>query len=336
MANTPYYGNQTRVHWAGADANTDEHLEVYLAEVESRFEYNAIFREFSTERSVEGQSNTYRIDRLGTSKVKGRTSGQALEAQKVTNEKLILTVDTVLYIRNPIDYQDDWTAPDWLMDIARNNGYTFAEVFDQAHLIQLIKARKLTTPEHLKPAIGDGIEVEGEFKAAAATQEELEANAIAINLAHKKGIDTLIKNKVPLTDMITLVHPDVYSALIEHPKLLNIQYDNVNGGLYSGRRFVRLNGIPVIETTAFPDNVIAGGSFPLGADYDCDAEDLKCKMVTFSKSKTLVTVKAKDMQVRVWDDELNFQNVLDAYCMYNVGIRRPDACVVTKFEEPAA
>jgi hypothetical protein len=334
MADTPYKAQLTRVHWAGADATTDEHLEVYLSEVESRFEYNAIFRAFSTERSVANQSNTYRIDRLGTSQVKGRKSGEALEAQRVTNEKLILQVDTVLYIRNPIDYQDDWTAPDWLMDIARNNGYTFAEVFDQAHLIQLIKARKMTTPEHLKPGIGDGIEVTGEFKAAAKTQAELEANAIAINLAHKKGIDTLIKNKVPLADMITIVHPDIYSSLLEHPKLLNIQFDNTNGGLYSGRRFVRMNGIPVIESTAFPDNAITG-TFPLGADYNVDAEDLKCKMVTFSKSKTLVTVKAKDMTVRVWDDEMNFQNVLDAYCMYNVGIRRPDACVVTKFEEPA-
>lgn len=331
MANTPWQPNYTRNHWSGANADTDQHIELYLGEVESRFEYNAIMKSMTTERSVANESNTIRIDRLGTSHVKSRKAGEALEAQRVTNEKMLLSVDTVLYIREVFDWQDNWTAPDRLMEIARNNGYEFAEMYDNAHLIQLIKARKLTTPSHLKPAIGDGIEVVGEYKAAAKTQAELEANAIAINLAHKKGVDTLIKNKVPLTDMVTLVTPDLYSALLEHPKLLNVQFDNTNGGLYSGRRFVRLNGIPVIEVLEWPTGT---ADHPLGAAFKCDADDLKCQMVTFSKSRTLVTVKAKEFTVNKWTDDNNFSDVLDCYTMYNVGIRRPDACVVTKFNEP--
>src|SRR5690606_16497640 len=105
-------------------------LEIYDGEIDTRFNYQAIFLSLSTQRSVNDKSNTYRIDRLNSSAVKGRKSGIALDASKVTNDKLILTVDTVLYIRNPIDYQDDWTAPDFLREMGQNNGTSFAETFD--------------------------------------------------------------------------------------------------------------------------------------------------------------------------------------------------------------
>lgn len=341
MAATAWASALTRPHWAGANATTDEHLEIYDGEVETRFQYSAIFLGLSTQRSVADRSNTYRIDRLGQSSVKGRRSGEALTPTRVTNEKLVMTVDTVLYIRNPIDYQDDWTAPDFLREMGMNNGSAFAEAFDEAHLIQLIKSRSYTSPAHLKPAIGNGTEVVGTFKAAAATQAELEANAISINLAHKKGVDALIKRKVPLTDMVTLVTPEIYSALLEHPKLINLETDTVNGGNYSGRRVVRLNGIPIVECTEFPKVVYDGTTLrhPLDgesgtAKFTTTAEDLKCQMVTFSKSKALVTVEAKPFTSRIWDDETNFCNVLDCYAMYTVGQRRPDTVVVAKFNEP--
>ena len=72
MANTQWFANYSRNHWAGSDANTDQHLEMYLGEVESRFEYNAVMRGFTNERSVANETNTYRIDRIGSSKVMGR------------------------------------------------------------------------------------------------------------------------------------------------------------------------------------------------------------------------------------------------------------------------
>ena len=341
MADTVWKSALTRPHWAGANATVDEHLEIYDGEVETRFQYYAIFLGLSAQRSVADRSNTYRIDRLGQSSVKGRRSGEELTPTRVTNEKLVFTVDTVLYIRNPIDYQDDWTAPDFLTEMGQNNGSAFAELYDEAHLIQLIKSRTYTSPEHLKPAIGDGKEIVATIKADAATQSELEANAISINLAHKKAVDDMIKRKVPLTDRITMVTPEIYSALIEHPKLMNLEYDTVNGGTYSGRRMVCMNGIPVVECTEFPKQVYdASTRHPLDGTsgdlkFAVSAEDLKCKMVIFSKSKTLVTIEAKPFTSRIWDDETNFCNVLDCYAMYTVGQRRPDTCIVVKFNEPA-
>lgn len=328
MANTAYQGNLSRNHWAGPASDTDIHLEIYKSEVDSRFEYQALFLGLSSQRSVQNQSNTYRIDRLNTSSVKGRTSGIALDPTPVRNDKMIIVVDTVLYIRNPIDYQDDWTAPDFLSEIGQNNGYEFAEIFDQAHLIQLIKGRSWAAPAHLKPAFSDGISITGKALSLNPTDQTVrEEDAQAINDAHKQGIDALIKRKVPLGDMVTLVSTEIYSKLLEHPKLFNRDFGDSNADGFKQRRVVVMNGIPVVEVVEFPD----AGTHPLGSAYTVTADDAKCRMVTFSKSKTLVTVEAKPFTARVWDDELNFANVLDCYAMYTVGNRRPDTAAVVSF-----
>lgn len=331
MADTSYKAGLTRPHWGGAASDNDIHLEVYDNEVDSRFHYSAVFLSLSTQRSTADRSNTYRIDRLNTSTIKGRKSGEALDNTPVRNDKLNIVVDTVLYIRNPIDYQDDWTAPDFLTEMGQNNGTEFAAFFDQAHLIQLIKSRTFVAPDHLKPAFSDGLEVVATVKAAAVSQAELEANAIAIHEAHKRGVTELVKRKVPLGDQVTLVAPDIYSMLVEHPKLLNMEF-NVDASDYGGRRVVRMNGIPVVENTEFPTGAIS--AHPLGSAFNVSAEDAKCQMVTFSKTKALVTVEAHPFTSRIWDDKKEFCNVLDCYAMYTVGQRRPDTVVVTKFVEP--
>lgn len=333
MSDTIYNGNLTRPHWGGADSDVDIHLEVYQNEVDTRFQYQALFLGLSSQRSVADKSNTYRIDRLNTSAVKGRRSGEALDSTPVRNDKMIIIVDTVLYIRNPIDYQDEWTGPDFLAEMGQNNGSEFAETFDQAHLIQLIKGRSWVAPAHLKPAFNDGIEVgaailvPGTTTATQLTQAEMEANAMNINLAHKAGIDELIKRKTPLMDMITLVDVDTYSRLLEHPKLLNLDFGPSNNDGYKDRRVVKMNGVPVVECTEFP----SAGTHPLGTAYTVTADDAACRMVTFSKSKTLVTVEARPFTSRIWDDRGEFTNVLDCFAMYNVGLRRPDTAAITKF-----
>ena len=337
MANTAHAGNSTRIHWGGAASDTDIHLEVYKNQVDTAFQYNALFTHLSTQRTTVPNSNNYRIDRMGTSTVKSRTSGVALEDQRVASDKLNIIVEVVLYIRNPIDYQDDWTSPDRLTEMGQNNGSEFAGVFDEAHIIQLQKARSWVAPDHLKPAFNDGIEVAVNLAANATTQVALEANAIALEQAHKKAVETLITRKVPLSGMVTLVTPAVFSELTYHPKLLNADFSSNNGD-FADRRVARMNGINIVECVEFPTTVgtaLPGGHHPLSTaansyGFDATAADLKGEMIVFDKTKTLVTVEAKPFTSTFWDDKLNFSNVLDCYAMYTVGVRRPDtAAVVT-------
>lgn len=331
MANHAYAGATSRPHWGGAASDIDIHLEIYQNEVDTVFRYNSVFQAWSAQRSVADRSNTYRIDRLNSTTVKGRRSGEALDATKVANDKVLFVVDTTLYIRNPIDYQDDWTAPDWLGEMGRNNGSSFAELHDQAHVITLQKARTWTAPAHLVPAFSDGIDIDCTFKAAAATEAEVRANAISLVDAHKKAVKTLIRRKIPLNNMVTIVDPDVFETLLEHPKLLNKDFVDSNGD-YAGRRVVMVNGIPIVELICFPQAVIT--DHPLGAAFNVAADDVRAKMIVFDKQQSLITVEAKSFTTRIWDDQKEFCNVLDAYAMYTVGSRRPDTVAVISLVEP--
>ena len=60
MADTIYKAGLTRAHWAGAASDVDVHLEVYQNEVDTRFQYQALFLGLSSQRSISG-SNTYSI-----------------------------------------------------------------------------------------------------------------------------------------------------------------------------------------------------------------------------------------------------------------------------------
>ncbi|UOW66328.1 major capsid protein [Aeromonas phage vB_AspA_Lolek] len=322
--------NASRPHWGGAASTTDQHLEIYQGDIDTRFQYMAIFLQLSTQRSVNDRSNTYRIDRLGQGTVQGRTSGVALVTTPNKSDKLVLTVDTVLYIRNEVDYQDDWTAPDFLREIGQNNGSSFAEMFDGAHIIQLIKGRSWTAPAHLVPAFKDGIEIVADQTVSTSgnlSQAQMEANAMVINNAHRKAVEELIKRKVPMSELVTLMSVDKFGAMTEHPKLMNRDFvDGMNS--YGDRRVSRMNGIPVIESTEFPG---VNAVHPLGAAFNTVQADADCQVVIFSKMRTLVTIEAKPFTTRQWDDERNFCNVLDAYAMYTVGQRRPDTAAVIRF-----
>lgn len=324
--------NATRPHWGGDASTTDQHLEIYQGDIDTRFQYNAIFLQLSQQRSVNDRSNTYRIDRMGQSAVKGRGAGTPLDTTKVKSDKLILTVDTVLYIRNEIDYQDDWTAPDFLREMGQNNGSAFAEMFDGAHIIQLIKSRRWVAPTHLAPAFNDGIEIVVDITKSTSgklTQAQMEANAMVINNAHRLAVETLIKRKVPMSEIVTLMNVDKFGMMTEHPKLLNRDFvDGVNS--YGDRRVAKMNGVMVIENTEFPG---VNAAHPLGAAFNTNAADAACNVILFSKARSLVTIEAKPFTTRYWDDEREFCNVLDAYAMYTVGQRRPDTVAVIRFTE---
>lgn len=335
MAATDFAGASTRPHWGGAGSDVDQHLEVYQNEVDSKFQMSALMRALSAQRSTKDRSNNYRIDRLGASAVQGRQSGVKLNPTKVTSDKLNIVVDTVLYIRNPIDYQDDWTGPDYLREMGINNGTAFAEMFDQAHIIQLIKARGWVAPAHLKVngAFYDGAEVTCNIKAAPASIADYEANAYAIEVAHKNAVNALVKRHVPITNLITLLSPDLTMALSHHPKLQNVQFNTAGGGAFEERRALRMNSVVCIESTSFPTGAITG--HPLsnannGNAFDCTATDALYQMVVFDRTMALVTVEALPFTTDFWNCREEFANVLDCYAMYIVGVRRPDYIVSIK------
>lgn len=323
---TNYQPNTTRGHWGGAASDIDQHLELYTGIVDSRFDYTQIFSGLSSQRTTEDRTNTVRLDRMNTSKVKGRKAGEAINSQRVTSDKLNIIVECMMYIRNPIDWMDDWTAPDVLTEMGRNNGTEFGLAFDEAHIIRLQKARSWVAPAHLKPAFNDGMSINIALAAAPTTDAQLVANAQALVIAHAKMVEKLTKRHVPLQDMVTLVSPEVFTELLNHPKLINKDYVADNGD-FAGRKVVQVNGIPVVQSTAFPTAPVTNHILSTagnGNAFNATADDIKGEMIIFSKALSLVTVTAKPFTSNFWVDNAEMCNVLDCYTMFTIDVRRPD------------
>ena len=330
MANTQYNATMSRAHWAGSNADLDIHLEAYEGDIEGSFRVESLFRSsgLTNFKTVAGRSNTWRGDRVGGATVKGRKAGEALDPTRIVNEKLLITVDTTSYIRTPIDYQDDWTAPDFQAEYSAEHGSAHAKAFDQAHLIQLIKAGSWVAPDSLKAsgAFYDGILTEMTGYAAQ-TDAELKADLIVKH--HKAALATFVKRDLggSLAEFVTLIEPDTFNVLLDHKKLMNVDFQGGNGdNNFAARRVGWLNGIRVIETPRFPTAAIAAHF--LGPAFNVTAAEAKARVVIFHPKKTLVTVEAQGMVARVWDDKENFANVLDSYTMYTVGLKRGDSVAV--------
>lgn len=328
MADTLWKAVNARPHYSGANADVDIHLEAYEGDIDGSFRVESLFRSsnLTNFKSVQNQSNTWRGDRIGAATVKGRKSGDSLDAARIVNDKFLITVDTTSYIRTPVDYQDDWTAPDFQAEYSAEHGTAHAKAFDQAHVIQLIKAGAWTAPAALKAsgAFNDGVTDTIVGLAAAAT---LEAKASLIVDKHTAALETMVNRDLggSLSEFVTLVTPDVFSALLHHAKLMNVEFSSVATGQndFATRRVGVLNGTRVIETPRIPQVAIA--NHILGSGFNVTANEAKTKVILFHPKKTLVTVEAQPMTVRFWDDQKEFNNVLDSYTLYTVGIRRGDA-----------
>ena len=329
MADTTYKTYLTRPDWGGTSADVDIHVEEYEGLIDQSFTVESIFRSqgLTNFKSVENQSNTYRLNRMGGVAVKGRKSGEKLEEQRVVQEKHIISVDTVAYVRTTGDYADDWTAPDYTSEYSQEHGNAHAKAFDQAHVIQLIKAGAWLAPASLAAsgAFNNGISL---TMTGYTAETDLAKKAAMIERKHREAVTTFVNRDLggSLTEFITLIRPDIFSMLMEHDKLMNVQFNGGNGNSMVGRRVAELNGMRVMETPRFPTGAIA--SHFLGSAFNVSTAEAKAALVVFHPKLTLVTVEATGMNVRMWDDKKDFTNVLDSYNMYNIGIRRGDATAV--------
>ena len=330
MAQLPNWADYTRPQWGGAASNTDIHIEEHLGIVDASFLYTSRFASLANVRTLTG-TNQLRIDRMGTVQVLGRRSGETLDPQPVRNDKLNLVVDTVLYVRNPFDKFDQWTAnPDLRREVGQEHGSALAKMFDQACIGQLQKAADWTAPSHLKGAFHNGILINGVSVTG--------ANAASANLlvaAHREGVEQLIKRDLGdalVSEGLTLVSPRVFTVLLQHDKLMNVQFGTDGGNSFSGGRIGIMNGVRVLETPRFATAAITNS--PLGAGHNLTATEIKREMVTFIPSKSLVAASVHPVSADYWEDKEKFRWVLDTYQSYNIGQRRPDAVACVEIEFP--
>ena len=316
-----FLNDLSRPHYAGKNADVDIHLEEHLGIVDKAFAYTSKFAPLMNIRTLRG-TNVARIDRIGNVKVGGRKSGEELAISRVVNDKWNLTVDTLLYLRHQFDNQDEWVS-DLAMrkEVAELDGIELAKMFDQACLIAVAKAAALPAPTDLEDSFSPGI-----LKALTLTGTPAEKAEQLVRI-HRQVCEEFVDRDLGddlYSEGITPVSAQVFSLLLEHGKLMNVEFQGVGGAVndFARSRVAILNGVRVLETPRFARKAITG--HPLGSAFNVSADEALRQMLVFIPSKTLITAQVQPVTAKFWEWEEKFSWVLDTFQMYNIGARRPD------------
>lgn len=335
MADNQYAGSNTRFWWNGTQADLDAHIEKYEGKILGSFETSSDFLTLglTDEVSVENETNSYRIDHLGGAKVSFRRSGETINAQRAVNEKSLIVVEAATYVRHTFDWQDDWTSPNVVSNVAREQGFAMAKSYDLAHIIQLIKSGKWVAPASLKASGNyfDGISLTATGYTAASTREQ---KAILFYDKMQEALEKLIERDLgsSIGEFLWYVNTDVFSVLLHHPKSTNRDFDINGSNNFVERRLTMIDGIRVVETNRFPRAAVTAGQVALGDNFTLTAAEAKARAVLFNPGYTLQTVVAKDLFTRHDPDPLEWSHVLTSARMYTVGIKRGDACAVVNID----
>jgi hypothetical protein len=325
-----FLNDLSRPHYAGTAADVSIHIEEHLGIVDKAFAYTSKFAPLMNIRTLRG-TNVARLDRIGNVKVGGRKSGEELIASRVVNDKWNLTVDTLLYLRHQFDNQDEWVS-DLAMrkEIAELDGIELAKMFDQACLIAVAKAAALPAPTGLEDAFSPGILETLDLTSLTTPADKAEALVRIHRKICEKFVDRDLGDDL-YSEGLTPVSAQVFSLLLEHGKLMNVEFQGGPGNGendFARARVAIMNGVRVLETPRFARAAIA--AHPLGTAFNVSAAEAKRQMLVFIPSKTLITAQVQPVTAKFWEWEEKFSWVLDTFQMYNIGARRPDTAAAVE------
>lgn len=321
--------NLTRPQWGGPNSDVDIHVEEHLGIVDKTFSYSSQLANVMNIRTLRG-TNTARIDRFGDVTVGGRKTGEPLVQSRVTNDKFVAIVDTVLYLRHEFDKFDTWTTDlDYRKEIAELDGIALAKLLDQACLIQAAKCADFVVPAGLEGSFNPGIKVPVTITGTVASAE---ADATLLVAAHRKSLEALINRDLSdavYSEAVTYVDPGIFTILLEHKKLLDVQFQSLGAtNDYAKSRIAILNGVRLVETPRVPTAAIT--NHQLGSAFNYTADEAKRRMITLIPSKTLVVLQVHPLMADFWEDKREFSWVLDTFQSYNIAQRRPDTAAIVE------
>ena len=325
MAAFPNGLSLTRPDFAGANSDVDIHMEEHTGIVDSQFAYTSEMSPFIDIRST-NNSNQLRLERLSSISVQGVKVGDVIKEDQYRQEKFVIEVDTTLITRAVLNDFDLWTQNrDYRREYAEDAGTQLATLFDQAVLIQAIHAPSFVPPASLGSAFKTAVSVATDV----ATTDISKAAAAKLVAAHRQSIEQLINRNLGSAvyrEGITFVTPRIFSILLQHEWLTNVQYGAAGTNDFVGSKIGRLNGVRVMETARFPDAVNA--AHPLGAQFTVTEADLKSQMVTIIPSLSILAAQTKPLTAESWRDPKTKSTFLDTYQAYNLGTRRPDSIAI--------
>lgn len=286
-------------HQGGIDSGAVNplYIEQYGGEVEHRILKESFMRQFFNFKSVRG-TDTVTNDRIGHTQLQKVTRGVRPVDHSPTFDNISVKVDTIVLARTNTFLLEEFQEHfDTRMEIGKEHGMEIGKFFDEAFLVQGIKASQITTRVPVKDTNGDitGTADVGGFAevvysdrsgladgAAVQTQcdtltkirtapegfqgatvvilnnVEDEIDAVALELAIQDLCQNIEEKDVDINDAVILLRPAQYYTLLRNSLLLDKDFSTANGDYAQGKILVS-NGVRIQTTNRFPKAVNVDG-----------------------------------------------------------------------------
>jgi hypothetical protein len=220
------------------------------------------------------------------------------------------------------------------------HGKTIGKFFDEAFIVQGIKAAQITNVDPAGSEFG-GWASGGTYTQIKRTAPEGFQGATAVMLAAandeldpdklERAIQDMcqaIEEKdIELSGGVVLVRPAQYYTLLRNNKLLDRDYSEMNGD-YAKGKVLMANGVRIQTTNRFPKDADVGNTHFLsnagnGNAYDVTQEDANC-VALFLQPKALLAGETIPLTSKVYYSDIELQWFIDSYLAFGVTPNRAE------------
>ena len=310
----------------GKDTTEAERLALIIEEftgmVEGTIKRRSVVENFVPVRTVKGTA-TFTNHAVGKSSLQKVTPGVPLDGIKSDFAKASVTVDTVIAAREFFSLLEVFqTQMDVRREVATEQGKEIAKFFDQAILIQALKAARLANSAYANGTAGKPAGHAGGSIQTLASADR--ANPDKLYAAIKGALTKMeLKDVVPREDdVIIVVNPQDYSTLIDAEKLINMNYVTSTGNKVNDGFLLKAVGVPVFSSNNLPNSVITGHK--LTTTFNNFDGDFSKTVASIFSPKAVMAGATIPVESDVFYEKMYKSWVVDSHLAFSVGPNRAE------------
>jgi hypothetical protein len=306
------------------------HIEQYGGAVETRFVKASFMRQYADIKTVRG-TDTVTNDRMGKTSIQAVAKGVRPEGGGVDFDNVSVKVDTIILARNNVALLDEFQQHfDTRVSLGEDHGKEIGKFFDEAFIIQSIKAAMINAEDHRGNATSD------------ATVQRLPegwGHGTVIDLASSgdeedpdkllRAIEDMMEG-IELQDVeaeggVLLMNATQYNTLLRNDKLINADYSLGNGD-YAKGMVLQANGVRVVKTNRIPKAAISGHYLSNAGNnnaYDVSSAEAKTKVI-YLQPRSLLAGETIPLTSKVYYSDVELQWFIDSYLSFGVTPNRPE------------
>lgn len=317
------------------------YIEQYGGEVESRILKESFMRQFFTFKLVRG-TDTITNDRIGFTELQKVSRGIRPTDSSPTFDNISVKVDTIVLARTNQFVLDDFLSHiDVRKEVGREHGKTIGKFFDEAFLVQGIKAAQITNQDPTGGKFGGWDGTVGVYPETLRTAPEGFQGATPVMLgsandeldpdmlerAIQDMCQAIEEKDVDLSGGVILVRPAQYYVLLRNDKLMDKDFSGMNGD-YAHGKILMANGLRIQTTNRFPTDADVGQTHFLsnagnGNAYDVTQADANC-VALFIQPKALLAGETIPLTSKVYYSDIELQWFIDSYLAFGVTPNRAE------------